>query len=229
MKRYMQLLQIFLLGAVPLGLENTGWAARFEEARIYIEYNSTDNDLGFHVFLDGEDWKRLRIVNPYGTTVLEVEGEGPYKELGLTELFFEGAEPSLDEFPLEELLDLFPEGQYMFIGVTVDGAHVLNRAMLSHAVPAGPSVTATSYDDTVIISWDPVTGPAEGFPNRKFQIVGYQIVVGSFQVTLPASSTQVTLPPEFVTTLGPGEHEFEVLAIEKSGNQTITADVFEVQ
>jgi hypothetical protein len=31
----------------------------------------------------------------------------------------------------------------------------------------------------------------------------------------------MTLPPEFAATLGPGE-PFEVLAIEKGGNQTIT-------
>ena len=37
------------------------WAEKFEEARIIIEYNSTDNDLGFHVFLDGEDWKSASV------------------------------------------------------------------------------------------------------------------------------------------------------------------------
>ena len=33
-------------------------------ARIYIEFNETANDLGFHVFVDGEDWKKLQIFNP---------------------------------------------------------------------------------------------------------------------------------------------------------------------
>jgi hypothetical protein len=63
----------------------------FDIARVLFEYNSSANDLGVHVFLDGEDWKRLRIVNPNGRTIFEVEGKGPYRELGLTELFFEGA------------------------------------------------------------------------------------------------------------------------------------------
>jgi hypothetical protein len=210
-----------------LGLGVTqGAAARFAEARIYIEYNSTYNDLGFHVFLDGEDWRSLRILNPAGGTIFEVEGKGGYKDLGLTELFFEGAEPSLDEFPLEDLLALFPEGKYQLAGTTVEGGRMTSTAVLTHAVPAGPSVSADVSGGSVVIRWEPVGGPPEGFPRRRIEIVGFQVIAGSFQVTLPSSSREVTLPGEFVQTLDPGEHEFEVLAIEAGGNQTITAGSF---
>jgi hypothetical protein len=92
------------------GEENS--TTSFDIARVFFEYNSSANDLGVHVFLDGEDWKRLRIVNPNGRTIFEVEGKGPYRELGLTELFFEGAEPNLGDVPLEELLEQFPAGEY---------------------------------------------------------------------------------------------------------------------
>jgi hypothetical protein len=47
-------------------------------------------------------------------------------------------------------------------------------------------------------------------------------------VTLPASARQVTLPAEFVDSLGAGAHPFEVLAIEASGNQTITEGSFDM-
>jgi hypothetical protein len=221
-----RLLSMLLLGTLALTLTARSWAAKFEVARIYIEYNSTANDLGFHVSLDGEDWKTLKIVNPKGTTIFEVVGKGPYRDLGLTELFFEGAEPSLDDFPLDDLLALFPEGQYKFVGETVDGARISRTGTLTHAVPDGPSVSAEVDGDTVTIRWEPVTGPPEDFPNRRIQIVGYQILVDPFQVTLPASSTEVTLPPEFVESLQPGEHPFEVLAIEAGGNQTITEGSF---
>jgi len=36
----------------------------------------------------------------------------------------------------------------------------------------------------------------------------------------------MTVPPEFVATLAAGEHDFEVLAIEASGNQTLTEGTF---
>lgn len=135
------------------------------------------------MFLDAEDWKSVRIVNPAGITVFEASGKGPYAlpQRGLSEMFFEGAEPSLDEVPLASLLALFPEGKYRFIGVTSEGA----------------------------------------------QLTGYQVIVDPFQVTLPASATQVTLPREFADTLAAGSHGFEVLAIDASGNQTITAGSFE--
>jgi hypothetical protein len=228
MSRITRLISVLLPGAIALTLAAPAGAAPFKEARIYIEYNKSGNGLGFHVFLDAEDWTSLRIENPLGTTIFEVAGKEGYKDLGLTELFFEGAEPSLADVPLEDLLDLFPEGKYKFIGETVGGGRLSSTATLSHAVPDGPSVSAEVAGDTVVISWEPVTGPPEDFPDRRIQIVGYQVIVGSFQVTLPASSTEVTLPEEFVASLPKGEQDFEVLAIDVSGNQTITESTFDL-
>jgi hypothetical protein len=227
MMRRTYLLRAFLLGVIALSLGAPSWAAKFSIERIYIEYNSSANDLGFHVSLDGEDWKTLKIVNPAGVTVLDLTGRGPYAALGLTELFFEGAEPSLDDYPLDRLLAQFPEGQYKFSGLTTDGTRIASSALLSHAVPDGPAVSSEVDDDTVVIRWSAVTDHPAGFPNRRIQIVGYQILVDPFEVTLPASSREVTLPREFVESLKPGEHQFEVLAIDSSGNQTITEGSFE--
>ena len=107
------------------------WAAKkkleLEISRIYWEYNSSANDLGVHVSLDGEDWRKLKIINPAGRTIFEVEGHGPYRLLGMTELFFEGAEPNLDDFPLENLLARFPEGD-----VPVHGPHSRWRCHRGH-------------------------------------------------------------------------------------------------
>jgi hypothetical protein len=201
-------------------------AAPFSFARIYIEYNASANDLGFHVTMDGPNWKTLDIVNPKGVKVFEVVGRAGYAELGMTELFFEGAEPNLDDFPLDQLLAKFPEGGYTFNGLAIGGSRLKSVASLSHAVPDGPEVTADVNDDTVVIRWQPVTRPPEGFPNKQIDIVGYQVIVDTFQVTLPASTRELTLPEEFVDALGRGEHPYEVLAIEKSGNQSITEGTF---
>ena len=200
-----------------------------EISRIYWEYNSSANDLGVHVSLDGEDWRKLKIINPAGRTIFEVEGRGPYRLLGLTELFFEGAEPNLDDFPLENLLARFPEGTYRFTGRTVDGDAIAGTGQFTHAIPAGPTNVVTALNgNSLVISWNPVTGPPAGFPDLPITIVGYQVIVGSFQVTIPATTTplQVTVPPEFVASLPGGQNLFEVLAIEASGNQTITEGSF---
>jgi hypothetical protein len=223
----------FLVAMVALIVGAAGQEARaaeFSIARIFWEYNSSPGirgDLGVHVLLDAEDWRSLKIVHPNGQTIFEVTVGGGYKKLGLTEMFFEGAEPSLDEpSQLKELLELFPEGKYKFIGTTVDGTSLESTATFSHAIPAGPEVSSEVIGDEVTIKWKAVTGPPEGFPKKPIRIVGYQVIVESFQVTLPATSRSVEVPEEFVKSLKPGTHQFEVLAIEASGNQTITEGSF---
>lgn len=216
-----------LLALVP-SRQGSGGAVPLKFSRIYWEYNASANDLGVHVTLDGEDWYKLRIKTPDHRTIFDVRGRRAYEQLGMTELFFEGAEPSLDEFPLEELLAKFPEGDYAFSGQTTEGEDVEGTGVFTHAIPDGPVVRATlGNNDFLRIDWDPVTAPPPGFPNRPLHITGYQVIVEpTFQVTLPASATSVTVSPEFVATLGPGEHLYEVLAIEASGNQTLTEGSF---
>ena len=201
----------------------------FAIARLYIEFNQSGrNDLGFHVVPDGEDWKAFKILNPSERTIFDATGRAAYSDLGLTEIFFEGAEPSLDDVPLATLLALFPEVTYRYIGEQVDGSSS-NRVTLSHAIPDGPRVTATVNGDEVVIRWSPVAAPPLGLPNRKIKIVGYQMIVGSFQVTLPAASSSVEVPEEFIAGLAAGSQPFEVLAIDVSGNQTITKGEFELE
>jgi len=200
----------------------------WKRARIYWEYNATDNDLGVHVTLDGDNWKRLRIEKPNGQTLFEVKGKGPYHQLGMTELFFEGAEPSLDDVPLATLLAKFPEGEYSVEGRLVDGGELESDAVFSHAIPAGPEVsTKQGPGSHLVVHWSEVTGTPPGFPVRPIVIVGYQVILGSFQVTLPSTARSVTVPPEFVAALEAGEQEYEVLAIEQGGNQTLTVGTFE--
>lgn len=227
MKRNM--LPVFLAAMVALGLGAPVLAQEeFEEARIYIEYNESDNDLGFHVSLDGEDWTDLKIYDPNGTKIMDITAKGGYKNLGLTELFFEGAEPNLAEFPLEELLALFPPGEYTFIGKLADGGQIVGTAAFTHDVPAGPSVStpAAECGDTIDITWTPNEVPAAILPDGDIDVVEYQVIVGSFQVTVPESVTRVTIPEQYYQTLSSGPHGFEVLAIDASGNQTITSGTF---
>lgn len=209
-------------------------ASELSVKKIYFEYNSSASelgDLGVHVFLDGEDWKEIKIINPRGRTIFEVEGSGPYEELGMTELFFEGAEPDLADVPLQELLDRFPAGTYRFKGETVDEEIIADRATLSHAIPAGPGNVAAQIGpgNALVISWDRVTMPPPGFPAEPIDVVAYQVIVSAFQVTIPATAAarqSLTVSPEFVATLASGIQPFEVLAIEAGGNQTITEGEF---
>jgi hypothetical protein len=225
------ILSVFLAamtGVGPAAVPAQPEQVELEIARIFIEYNFSGNDLGFHVFLDGEDWTDLKISDPTGTKIFDVSGKGGYANLGLTELFFEGAEPNLSDVPVADLLALFPEGEYTFIGKTVDNQKIVGTATLTHNVPDAPTVStqAAACGNTIDITWTPVNGPAAILPGGTVEIVGYQVIVGSFQVTIPANVTSVTVPEQFYQSLESGMQDFEVLAIDVSGNQTIREGTF---
>ncbi len=207
---------------------------------IRIEVNATDGDAGIQIFLDGEGWTRLEVFDPNGQQILDFSANGGVEQQGITELFFESAEPSFEEQTLEELFLLFPAGMYKFEATTDEGKKLTGKATLSHAIPAGPEVISPEEDEVldagspVVISWEPVTDP---FPETDLavNVVAYQVIVEQvkpqsvrvFSITLPATTSQVTLPAELIQ--GNAEYKFEVLAIEAGGNQTITESTFKTQ
>jgi hypothetical protein len=213
-----------------------------DEAKIIIETNFTDGDAGIQVFLDGEAWKKIRIIDPNGKKVLNVKGKGNLKNFGLTELFLESEEPNFSEMPLLDILTLFPEGDYKFKGKSVEGDKLEGTATLSHNIPCGPEnlmpeeETVDISADDVIISWDQVTNMLnnddEDCTGEAIAVGTYQVIVedldtgNEFSIHLPAlnGGNQVTLPEEFIED---GKtYKYEVLAIADNGNQTIAETWF---
>lgn len=213
-------------------------AVPLKETKLNIEHNATDLDTGFQGFLDGEGWQKLTVTGPDGE-VLRFEGLGTLKPLGLTELFFETTEPLNADVPIDQILARLPEGEYRFEGPTVGGGATSGVAMLTHAIPAGPELLTPSGGavvaaDGVKVSWTPVTETITGAP---VTIVAYELVIekdvvphphmiGKFglDMFLPPSVTELELPKGF---LEPGsDYAWEVLAIEESGNQTLSSGTF---
>lgn len=218
----------------------------FGAAKIRIETNSTDGDAGLQIFLDGEGWKQIRIEDPKGRLVFEVDDFGKLRKLGSTELFMESNEPDFQEdMPLPEILKLLPAGVYDFEGTTVDGEELEGEATLTHTLPCGPEVTSPGDGDTldpdaaVVIDWEPVTNKidttsdtGECSDSTDIEIAGYEVIVEledaeppqTLDILLPADVTSVTVPEELIVP--GGSYKFEVLAIEAGGNQTITEGFF---
>lgn len=139
---------------------------------------------------------------------------------------------------LSSLLSAWPAGKYVFTGS--GDVNWRGVAFLSHKVPAGPRILSPSDGQVVpagedlLIRWDPVTeailpelGPVD--------VVGYHVVIADatnpepfppgqipaqFDVDLPAFPTSVLVPKQFLRRNR--IYEFEVLATEAGGNQTIT-------
>jgi hypothetical protein len=218
--------------AMTLGAGEPGAAVTFPDTRLIIEFNDTDKDVGVQLFVDGGPWKVLRLFDPDGDKLLDFKAQGSMKVQGISEMFFESAEPSLADVPLDEFLGRFPEGDYEFIGTTVDGEMISGLATFTHAIPDGPVLLSPEEDseqdpDDTVVSWLPVADP-EGSRISAYQVIVTQdlkvLPKRTFSVHVPADVFSVTVPPEFLV---PGAaYEFEVLAIEEGGNQTLSAGVF---
>jgi Fibronectin type III domain len=227
-------------GAGPL-LEGASGHARVatvkaKDARLRFEINATDGDGGVHVLFDADDWGRLSIVDPTGRRIFTTTTEGRMRRQGGTELFVESAEPPFSELPLPRLLQRWPEGSYRFTATGADGTTIVGSARLSHDLPDAPTLVSPLPGDgpqdpnRTVVRWQSVA-PADGSP-----IIGYQVLVVrtrtglkalpkvTLDVTMPPTATSLTVPPGFLL---PGtEYEWEVLAIERGGNQTLASSTF---
>jgi hypothetical protein len=214
-----------------------------KEAKLNIEHNATDEDTGFQGVIDSEGWGRLDVVAPSGEVVLQLAGRGPLAELGVTELFFETVEPANADVPLDEMLAKLPEGEYTVEGPAIeDGEHLgttAGTAWLSHTIPAGPVLMAPAEGATVptaalAMRWGAVTETIRG---GALELVGYQLIVETdgpppphaigkpeLSMYLPPTTTEVTLPAGFLVPAT--AYAWEVLAIEVSGNQTLSSGTF---
>jgi hypothetical protein len=202
----------------------------FSDARLKVEINATDGDAGLQVFLDGEAWNQVELLDPDGNVVVDVDVTGRAEDYGLTELFSESSEPPFEEFPLEQFKALFPEGTYTFRGTTIDGTPMEGTAELTHDFPDGPEILlpvagSRLSRERVVVAWAPVTSP------DRVHIVAYQVLVVQeepvlrvFSADVPATVTRLSIPAEYVQPRT--GYKVEVLAIEAGGNQTLTELTF---
>lgn len=221
----------------------------FDEADLYFEMNHTDGDLGIHALIDGDPWKKLTIEDPTDRKMMVIKVKGKLKRQGLTELFFESAEPPFDELAPEDFFARFPEGEYEIEGITLEGEELESSAWLSHVMPApaediyvsGVAASDDCDDDVpevsapVTIEWAPVvrSHPDVG-EYGVIEVTKYQLVVEReepellvYSVDLPSDVTSFSVPEAF-TDLGE-EFKYEILVREASGNQTAVESCFAME
>jgi len=235
---------VAVLAGLPAGARSKG-PVPLKEAKLNIEHNATDHDTGFQGGIDSEGWQYLDIAGPGGVQ-LHLEGKGKLAELGVTELFFETVEPTNADVPLGEMLQNLPAGQYTISGrAMIDGessGETAGTAWLTHTIPAGPELQwpakgGTVPVDDLVIRWGAVTRTLQGGPVK---IIGYQLIVEKdtqvhphmigkwgLSLYLSPSITSMAIPRGFLEPNTP--YKWEVLAIEESGNQTLSSSEFRTQ
>ncbi len=230
-------LAILLCAALPEA--NAAPPVPLKEAKLNIEHNATDLDTGFQGAIDSEGWKSLQVRGPEGV-ILEFETEGKMRSLGMTELFFETVEPENAVVPLPQMLSKLPEGNYRIYGPASAGGNTAGTAWLTHDIPAGPVLLAPPEGAVVpaadlLVRWRPVTKTITGEP---VDIIAYQLIIekdgpphphmigkpSSLSMYLPATVTRIRIPGAFLEP--DTAYLWEVLAIEKSGNQTLSSSEF---
>jgi hypothetical protein len=178
----------------------------------------------------------MSVFDPRGARILTATAAGRMARQGGTELFLESAEPPFRELPLEQLLRRWPAGTYTFRGIGPAGQRLVGSARLTHRIPAAPRLVSPLEGDGpqdpsgTVVRWRPAPGPAGG------SIIGYQVIVVrpdtglaalptvELDVTMPPTARELAIPPGFLQP--DAEYEWEVLAIERSGNQTISSGSF---
>jgi hypothetical protein len=219
----------------------TGKTERMPTTKLYFEYNSTDNDTGIHGAFDTTSFAELCVYDPNGKQILAVKPQGKLKELTMAGIFFESQEPKHSEISIEEHMQNFPEGLYAIKGVTHDGVGLTGAATLSHAVPAPARILAPKEQEIVAVDdlavrWSPVTRTTTDAP---VTISGYEVIVTKenhedphgfsqpiYDVHVGPSVTSLRVPKEFFEPKT--DYELGILALETSGNQTITVSFFSV-
>jgi hypothetical protein len=216
-------------------------------AKLIIEFNSTDDDIGVHGAFDDHGWKTLCVFDPAGRPVLEVGPQGQLRDLTMAGIFFESREPPSSEFSFADLKAAFPEGEYTVRAESFDGTILVGSATFTHAVPAPPKISSPVIAaeprgakknpvsrDNLVVSWDRVTKTVDGGP---VNITGYEVIVTKeahedphgfsrpiYDVHVLPGVNRLRVPREFLEA--GTVYELEVLALETSGNQTISVGFF---
>jgi hypothetical protein len=147
---------------MPLAASATEPCDDFGECKVLIEINASDGDIGFHWLADGDELNSTRIRDPDNRLIYDNKASGPLREQKLTETFGESAEPLCWPDPeadpedlegivtLEEFLERWTEGTYVFGGKGDEGETLFGETDLTYLLPAAP---ADVDFDGAVISW----------------------------------------------------------------------------
>lgn len=194
----------------------------FDKANVCFEQNATDGDaeIVFEIKAGDVGLTELKVVSPDGRTVVNFSAPD-VTTLGIRQFLFESPEP-------KDILGLkaaYPDGEYKFTGLAIDGNKYETRTKLSHKLPGIitflnplPESKNTSIRDFKII-WSSVE-----------DVVSYIIEIDqdelNFNMTTKISGdkTEFILPDGIL--VGDKEYKLAIGAIMRNGNSSYRETTF---
>ena len=217
------------LSPIPLALAVAGLlfapqgAAQeeFDESIVLVEINATDGDAGFHAKFDAGAWRQVKMYSPDGEKIFQEQTNAALTEQGLTENFFESAEPLCAFDPeepdeevvtLAEFLDRFPAGDYILVGKTNENEELIGDAELTYDLPAAPDISATDESEqhiaNVVIEWAGGTDLGEKCHDQALVDLGIiadpaLVPVVAWEVVLEPDTDEPPVPERTISILLP--------------------------
>ena len=168
-------------------------SSEFEELGIIVEQNATDGDTEVVISgIAGDDGLRLlNVYAPGGRKILSLVAPDP-ATLGEREFHFESPEP-----PGEAVLAGYPEGDYLFVGITTSGERFRGTAELSHQLPGETTILHPAHEsvipvDSLTIQWSNVPGIREYILEFENESADPE---QALTLNLPPGTTSFEVPP----------------------------------
>jgi hypothetical protein len=197
-----------------------------EDIQFFFELNDSDDDLGVQLTLGTpEPWTNMSIYDPSGILLATFQTKANFQLHGLSDFFFESAEPNFEEITRDEIQDRFPAGTYVFLGTAIEGECLYGTAALTHDIPGGPTILEPTHNDTIphddlIISWAPNMDDNATIDSFEVIVTNEKESDYKLDARFSSETRSALIPKSFLTpdTL----YEIEVLTREVSGNQAIS-------
>ncbi len=161
----------------------------------------------------GDDGLRLlHVQSPDKRKVVTLIAPDP-AALGQREFHFESPEP-----PGEAVLAGYPEGTYVFTGLSTTGEHFRSTAELSHQLPGETTILNPVHESVIpatslTIQWSAVSGIREYILEFENESLDPEQVL---TVNLPADVTSFEVPPGLLV---PGsDYQVGVQTVGENGN-----------
>ena len=180
--------------AMPALLAGTLLAGRvaeattpFEIADIFFELNATARDVGVHVSLDAESWKRAAHPGAPRPQIIEVDADAAVAQDRAHRAVLRGRGAIAGRGPVLAFLSCSRPGNYSFLGTTTESQLLRSTDRLTTDIPCPVRVLSPQPDEPVGVERGRrELGAAPGVFNpdtrrcnteRDVGLVGYQLIV----------------------------------------------------